>query len=611
MFDEKTILSKCMFGGDVLEQFFQKYTLQTTTKPRHLPTANTQEDEAEGDFAVESDTEDADDSPQKHTKLPADKNTIFYNASDIKGLLRPNNMAALALVNKGKLGSAVVNSEAVYATHMPHLVQNCTRPLALCFPGGFVFPVTRHTFTKQKDIVLNVLDFRSLYPTMMTRHDICMSNAAYHPEFMIQTPSGLLVHPADQMAVSTYAVPVKVSGHMVNIVCYTLRGVSSTIRRVTLKFNAMRREAKNKISSGTLSAAEHHRYDALQLTYKLVVNSMYGLYNSSRHKTFRPILGALVTYMGRMSLVRLVFESALFFDRNGLDHESRGVIYGDTDSIFLMSTEQEANAIIEQFHQREYNANEVVVEYEKRIEHALFFTKKHYILRTRELRYYTSKVFTLRVSPISNRFLYLLFNIIFDEPINLSARVKFLFSDFVDNDVEVFKKRIKFSKLPSEYTNNTFLLGQYKHAISTGLLPPPTAGTTVQCTHYLFCFSEGPHYGAVEPDSARMRHFLKTQNIRHTILIDPLLPLFPDLQVSKCMLFVRDLKTEICKVFNTIKGHRIYHSLRSSLVEEFSAAFSAGDLIFDTAGSGELLDSETIEDLCSNLIARKRRKLGN
>ena len=608
---KQLLLDRCLAGTTYIVEYFEKFQTNNHLLLLKNIIPIVQQDCEEEEQKLDCEEEEEDEPILKHKTQPL-KTSIAYNKQTDQCTIIPQNIQKLCLSNTGRVANVVVNSEHVFAISMPQLLRHASKPLTLCFPGGFVFPVTQPIFKVEDDIFLNVVDFRSLYPTMMCRHNICMSTAGYHPGFKMGLPDGTLVEPSDEEHVSTYAVPIKVSGHMVNIVCYTLNKQQSIIKRVTMAFNKMRQEAKNKMKVPNIGLNEYDRLDAQQLTLKLVVNSMYGLYNSTNHRTYRPVLGALVTYMGRMSLVRLVYQSVVYFDKNNLDPTVRGVIYGDTDSIFLKAKEAEANAILDAFHALPCNDNFVVVEYEKKIEMALFFTKKHYIMRSPTRRYYTSKVFTFRVSPISNRFLYLLFEIIFDMPEDLNTRMQKIFFDFEANEAEAFKVRQKFSKHPSDYQNTTLLLTQYKHAISNGMCPTPTGPSSVQYTHYPFCFTAGPLYGPILPNTARLDYFLQPKNIRHTVLIDQLVSLFPDVKIAKLFLFVRDLKTELCKIFATLRTHPKHAMLKATFISQFEKLFATSDLIFNN-NIGPVVDDEEeesiLKEVCDELARRKRSKL--
>jgi hypothetical protein len=287
--------SKCLSGREYIEAFLLRYDPSINST---LPKAVPQIVEDVDTTPIEDGHEDVVETLEPKRKTPNTTNYgIVYDSTVECSLLNKH----VQLVDK----DTIINSDIIYATSMPNLVCNSTKPLVFSFPGGFVFPVQETFFRSQDDIELNVVDFQSLYPTMMCRYNICPTNAAYHPDFMVQLSDGTLVDPLLSDEVEIFAVPLKVSGHMLNVVCFTIINVDSVTKSFITKFNRMRQQAKTEMRGCIKTSSQYDRLNARQLSLKLVVNSMYGLYNSANHSSYRPVLGALVTYMGRMALTRL------------------------------------------------------------------------------------------------------------------------------------------------------------------------------------------------------------------------------------------------------------------------------------------------------------------
>ena len=133
---------------------------------------------------------------------------------------------------------------------------------------------------------------------------------------------------------------------------------------------------------------EYDRLNAKQLALKTIVNTVYGLYNDSRKNTFRPILASLITYGGRLSLVRLVLYSHMYFLRQATAQykdvlqgvrefmRCRGVVYGDTDSIFIKCPIGDLVIIVDEFQKLPCNLGVVGVELERSVSVGFFLKKK-------------------------------------------------------------------------------------------------------------------------------------------------------------------------------------------------------------------------------------------
>lgn len=165
---------------------------------------------------------------------------------------------------------------------------------------------------------VTVVDFKSLYPSIMRAHNLCFST------FKTQDKSHNTRISENEKDVETFEWD-DTSGHH----CYSfvkkekLSGVIPDL----LKVLGDSREASKKLRSQfKKSDFEYIVYDKLQNAYKLSMNSIYGFLTSY----FMPCMpiGATVTRVGRVMLEK----TANYITKQYGD--TCQVIYGDTDSVF-------------------------------------------------------------------------------------------------------------------------------------------------------------------------------------------------------------------------------------------------------------------------------------
>jgi len=164
------------------------------------------------------------------------------------------------------------------------------------------------------------LDFASLYPSIMQRHNLCYST--------------LLIPGAPEPDVkdsSCHAVEnVPFLGH---------RFVSTHVRRGLIPMVLEELLAARKLAKKELKAAKDPQtravLDGRQLALKVSANSVYGFTGMSQGTLPCQAIAASVTAYGRQMIerTRQVIESK-FNKGNGFDADAK-VIYGDTDSVMV------------------------------------------------------------------------------------------------------------------------------------------------------------------------------------------------------------------------------------------------------------------------------------
>ncbi|MEA3281930.1 MAG: DNA-directed DNA polymerase, partial [Euryarchaeota archaeon] len=190
--------------------------------------------------------------------------------------------------------------------------------------GGAVLEPARGLL---KDVV--VLDYKSLYPTIMMAHNLCYSTVvtgegrtgSFGSESeskskpvqdfdLIRSPSG------------GEFVPVKV-----------YKGIVPGILENLLD---RRTETKKKMRSA--DEEEHRVLDATQNALKILLNSFYGYSGYARARLYSLVLANAVTSFGRKNITdtkELIDESIGTIRLSDGKVFSLSVVYGDTDSVFV------------------------------------------------------------------------------------------------------------------------------------------------------------------------------------------------------------------------------------------------------------------------------------
>jgi len=165
--------------------------------------------------------------------------------------------------------------------------------------GGLVLDPKRGLYDKH----ILLLDFNSLYPTIIQEYNICFTTVSAPP------PAAEGQEPA------RYEMPDK-------------DGKTGVLPKVIKTLVDRRRQVKELIKKEN-DAVRKQQYDIRQSALKIMANSMYGCLGFTYSRFYAKPLAEMVTSQGRELLQRTVDVT-----QNKLQLE---VVYGDTDSIFVNS----------------------------------------------------------------------------------------------------------------------------------------------------------------------------------------------------------------------------------------------------------------------------------
>jgi len=151
-----------------------------------------------------------------------------------------------------------------------------------------------------------VLDFKSMYPSIMINHNICRTT---------------MLDAADRRESGFDEAPTGV------------RFLSSEIREglvPALLVDLMAQRDQHKSALNDARAADDERltlfHDSMQYAVKILMNSFYGVFASSFYRFTHKDIGSSITAWARHNIKRIISE---------LDAEGNSVVYSDTDSVFV------------------------------------------------------------------------------------------------------------------------------------------------------------------------------------------------------------------------------------------------------------------------------------
>ena len=159
--------------------------------------------------------------------------------------------------------------------------------------GGYV-----HTMAPGLYHWVCVLDFKSMYPSLIISKNICFTTISDDGE--IVSPNGV-----------RYMSKEKKEGILPGILDGLMKERDSIKKRMR-----------------TASADEYHYLDGLQNAVKVLMNSFYGVFASSFYRFTDKNIGSSITAFARATVTGIIKE---------LESEGIQVVYSDTDSVFIRS----------------------------------------------------------------------------------------------------------------------------------------------------------------------------------------------------------------------------------------------------------------------------------
>ena len=163
------------------------------------------------------------------------------------------------------------------------------------YQGGLVFEPEKGLY----DRCVLVMDFNSLYPSIIQEYNICFTTIAR--SHLSETDDRVPEPPSEEQE----------------------KGI---LPRLIATLVTRRREVKKLMKDKTATSDQLATWDIKQLALKLTANSMYGCLGYTRSRFYARPLAMLTTYKGR-EILRSTKELA--------EQRLLQVIYGDTDSVMI------------------------------------------------------------------------------------------------------------------------------------------------------------------------------------------------------------------------------------------------------------------------------------
>ncbi|KAF8443398.1 DNA polymerase alpha subunit A [Terfezia claveryi] len=160
------------------------------------------------------------------------------------------------------------------------------------YKGGLVFKPEIGLYDK----MILVMDFNSLYPSIIQKFNICFTTVARENLDDVTVPEA----PTD----ATEGILPKLISNLVN----------------------RRKQVKGLMKDKTATAIQKSQWDIKQQALKLTANSMYGCLGYERSRFYARPLAMLITYQGRQ-ILQSTADLAKSMDLK--------VVYGDTDSVMI------------------------------------------------------------------------------------------------------------------------------------------------------------------------------------------------------------------------------------------------------------------------------------
>jgi DNA polymerase I len=169
--------------------------------------------------------------------------------------------------------------------------------------GGYV-----HTLKSGLYSWVCVLDFKSMYPSLIIENNICFTTM--NGAGTVKSPTGVRFLDSEQK-----------------------KGI---LPKILEEFMTDREAAKKKLKEAK-EPDEKRYYNGLQEAIKILMNSVYGVFASNFYRFTDQRIGASITAFARKNIKDIIKK---------LESENYDVIYSDTDSIFLDTTAENLDEAI-------------------------------------------------------------------------------------------------------------------------------------------------------------------------------------------------------------------------------------------------------------------------
>ena len=261
----------------------------------------------------------------------------------------------LAAVGKVPLETAVIGSTSQWLDSLVIRLadrENVAVPMTRrggksdAITGGYV-----HEIEGGRYPWVAVLDFKSMYPSIMISNNICHTTRVDNDNQSTevnQSPSGTK---------------------------FLKKEVREGLVPRLLEDLMSQRDHHKAMMKSTTDESERLFHDQMQFAVKILMNTFYGVFASAFYRFTHPDIGSAITAWARSNIKKII---------HSLEEEGHPVVYSDTDSIFVSSPEEGKDALISFGHElaSRFTKEGAELEFEKGL--SVFFShgaKKRYVGR--------------------------------------------------------------------------------------------------------------------------------------------------------------------------------------------------------------------------------------
>jgi len=203
------------------------------------------------------------------------------------------------------------------------------------YAGGLVLDPKPGLYTN----LILLLDFNSLYPSIIQEYDICFTTLQIPPKSLLETANKknmnetknsnkIEIEDDKQIKEEIVANPVNVQDDELNMI-KRVDNPYSVLPTVIKSLVSQRRYVKEQLK-GEKNESKREILDIKQKAIKLIANSMYGCLGFANSRFYAKPIAATITRYGR----QILEDSA----RKVEEKTGMRVIYGDTDSLMIDSS---------------------------------------------------------------------------------------------------------------------------------------------------------------------------------------------------------------------------------------------------------------------------------
>ena len=277
-----------------------------------------------------------------------------------------------------------------FAQHIRHVFYTRTQRDRSVFDGKYEGAYVHKPKVGYHAVPVVTLDFKSLYPSIMVTKNICVKTLMPGRQIAERCAATGLER-SDLWIAERNALPGDAEDQPAFVKYSTTPGL---IPRILQRLLDLRARAKKQLQAAKNAKIQNliDIFEKRQLAMKLNCNGIYGVFGAKTSRTYCPEMAATVTSTGRdMIQETITLCHGRFTRANGYPYDAL-VIYGDTDSVFILLSAEvdiemsakfgiEMAAYVTQHFQTKYGKrpdNIIELDFEKTFSKLILYAPKRY-----------------------------------------------------------------------------------------------------------------------------------------------------------------------------------------------------------------------------------------